>query len=418
MSYYDEGEYMNSNTDYHQNHNQNAGRVRARIQSEPDIGTYFYCSDENSLDNDIDIDIDIDNASIDRETDDKNKKWLDVGARIGLKLLKSEHVQDLIAQNQLGSKTISMDRGQFADEDLFFDGGVDVQRSDSPRNQIPKPFHTMWQMGDVGDHTSDAYLFSDSDTCSESTKAELNRHRHRRLMSFSTPRSPIPVLHRMTITRSVSPPKRMRSMPLSKTLSVPSTPQRISSTSDIKKLFALSEIDANVSVTSSEAIHLVPKEFDANSHLPAAMAINRGVISDKSRMSSQVFHRKDLKMKMSDPSRSKGHRQREPLVQGVKLIVPLFPLYAGKATRNYVESSVLQLATVHSSERIALDPSISDPKFTDALSITVLLDKSFLRNGKFAKMSLRIQDKQRYFPRCVFWMGGNFYLFYMQCSKC
>jgi hypothetical protein len=269
-------------------------------------------------------------------------------------------------------------------------------------------------MGDVGDHTSDAYVFSDSDTCSESTQAELNRHR--RLMSFSPPRSPIPVLRRMTITRSVSPPKRMRSMPLSKTLSVPSTPQRISSASDIKKLFALSEIDANVSLTSSEAIHLVPKEFDANSHLPAAMAINRGVISDKSHMSSKVFHRKDLKMKMSDPSRSKGHRQREPLIQGVKMIVPLFPLYAGKATRNYAESSVLQLATVHSSERIALDPSISDPKFTDALSITVLLDKSFLRNGKFAKMSLRIPDKQRYFPRYVFWMGDDFYLFPIVCN--
>jgi len=301
-----------------------------------------------------------------------------------------------------------MDKGQAPDDDLEFDGGVDAQRSDSPTNLIPKPFHTMWQMGDVDDHTSDAYVFSDSD--SESTQAELNR----KLMSFSPPRSPVPVLRRMSLlTRSVSPPKRMRSMPLSKTLSVPTTPQRVSSASDIKKLFALNEIDANVSVTSSEAIHLVPKEFDANSHLPAAMAINRGVISDKSHMSSQVFHRKDLKMKMPDPSRSKGHRQREPLIQGVKMIVPLFP---GKATKHHVESSVLQLATVHSSERIALNPSISNPKFTDALSITVLLDKSFLRNGKFAKMTMRIPDTQRYFPRYAFWICGDCYLFRIICN--
>ena len=60
---------------------------------------------------------------------------------------------------------------------------------------------------------------------------------------------------------------------------------------------------------------------------------------------------------------------------------------------------VPQLATVVSSKRIAIALSGHDSESTNALSITVLLDKSFLRNGRFANMTFRILDSNRQFPR-------------------
>ena len=350
---------------------------RPRIQSEADMDFYEPgASDENSLDN----------ASNDENSLDKNKKWLDVGARIGMRLLKSEHIQDLIAQNQLASGASLVDRPQEFEDDLEFAGSMDVGHLESPKSQIPKPFHTMWQSQGF-DSTSEGYVISDSE--SESTPAEF--------MSFSPPRS------QPSRRKSSSPVKRMRSAPVSRRSSVPSTLKRLSSADDMKKLNSPNEIGGDISVTSSEAMQLVPKEFDANRHLPAAMAINRGVIYEESPTSNYISHSKATKTRIADSLRTKGCQKREPLLQGVKMMVPLFPSYTGKAIRTTVERRALLLATVFSSDRIALIPSSADSKHTDAISITVLLDKSFLRNGKFAKMTLRIPDSQRYFPRYVYY---------------
>lgn len=72
--------------------------------------------------------------------------------------------------------------------------------------------------------------------------------------------------------------------------------------------------------------------------------------------------------------------QRLPLLPGVRVAIPL--------------GRPFQMATVVSSHRIA----IGDPTTPDALSVTVLLEKSYLRNGQFSQLTFRIEDANPNMP--------------------
>ena len=337
---------------------------RARVCSETDI--YFYDSDEHP------------NQGEDHH---KNMKWLDVGAKIGMRILKSDQVKDFISQ----TKTISGDIGEVLDDDLSFSNSHELGReSEIPSPQIPKPFHAMWQTECNELFDNDSYLSMDSDDAS---------HMHKKR---SLPISPLvsPLKPRQTISLS---PRRMRSSISHQTFSVPSSPRA----SKQLRINTYQESEGNGSMTSSEAIQWVPREFDANRYIPACLAINHGVLTNKqSTLPVQICTPNEIRMRQTIITRPRSHRQRAPLSPGVKIVVPLFPLCSSsKSMRNSLEGRVHQLATVLSSKRIVLKKSVDDLDSTDALSITVLLDKSFLRNGKFARMTLRYPDSQRQFPR-------------------
>jgi hypothetical protein len=340
---------------------------RPRVYSEADLEDYeIYGSEDNSAERDA--------------ADAKNKKWLDVGARLGMRILKSEHIQELIAQ-----KTTS---GDMSAGDLECDNEFDYpKRSVNPNGQqIPKPVHSMWQIGhdDQGfDDVSDGFSTIGSDI---SDSSFTDSRRRRASIAYSSS----PFNRKRSSQLSCSPTRTTRNNLLhGKCSSLPSSPRKTFSGRRLSNSGVLDDFGFNSSTVSSGPIRWVPKEFDANMHLPASMAIDHDFVSDR-HMNSGMSTKK-----------TESHRQREPLLSGVKIVVPLFPLYSNKPKRTSLEGRIHQLATVVSSERILLDTSCKGSKETDALAITVLLDRSFLRNGKFVKMTLRIPDSQRHFPRYV-----------------
>jgi hypothetical protein len=98
--------------------------------------------------------------------------------------------------------------------------------------------------------------------------------------------------------------------------------------------------------------------------------------------------------------------KRQIILPGTKIVVPLFPYQPGipKPPQHLLKSRY-QMATVVSSRRICVFQKNKLPspgsRGTNCLSITVKLDKSFLRNGEFATMTMRIMDEwgPRYMPR-------------------
>jgi len=96
--------------------------------------------------------------------------------------------------------------------------------------------------------------------------------------------------------------------------------------------------------------------------------------------------------------------KREALSPGVKVAVPIFPLQPG--TMSSALSNNFQMATVVASKRICVSDgnTISSPIYTtnkNCLSVTCKMDKSFLRNGEFAEVTFRVMDKwsSRYMPK-------------------
>lgn len=103
-------------------------------------------------------------------------------------------------------------------------------------------------------------------------------------------------------------------------------------------------------------------------------------------------------------------KSRNPsLLPGVKIAVPLLPISPDDPKRHSASrkrrKERFQMATVVSSKRICVYEKNNMPqsgnRVTNCLSITVHLDKCFLRNGQFATMTLRIMDKwgPKYMPK-------------------
>lgn len=262
---------------------------RQRIYSETDLD--FYGSDENSL---LGVE----------SPDEKNKKWLDVGAKIGMRILKSEQVQDLIAQTQ----TASADNGDTLECDLTFEGTCNTEVKnylDSPTPQIPKPFHAMWEIeGDqIFDDASAGFISSDSETSTLDKKvrtSSISRMKAQNRLSLS--------------------PRRTREDSINTNFYVPSSsPSLISNRASLKNERS-AENEENVSIMSSEAIQWVPREYNANRHLPASMAINHDVLSNKrsSTNINQILSPKDIRLANIEVGQGKKHRCREALLPGGK----------------------------------------------------------------------------------------------------
>ena len=110
------------------------------------------------------------------------------------------------------------------------------------------------------------------------------------------------------------------------------------------------------------------------------------------------------------PSAQVRH-QRQPLASGVKVAVPLFPLHPGcgnqndnMAHRRRHHHHAVEMGTVVSSRRIYVGDTPSQAAAetnNNCLSVTVKLDRCFLRNGEFSELTFRVMDEweDRYMPR-------------------
>ena len=107
------------------------------------------------------------------------------------------------------------------------------------------------------------------------------------------------------------------------------------------------------------------------------------------------------------PPASKSRRP--VLLPGVKIAVPVLPINPDapkqRSSSRKRRKERFQMATVVSSKRICVFEKNNMPQSgnrgTNCLTITVNLDKCFLRNGQFATMTLRIMDKwgSKYMPK-------------------
>ena len=116
--------------------------------------------------------------------------------------------------------------------------------------------------------------------------------------------------------------------------------------------------------------------------------------------------RKHFIQQLAPPS-SKSRRPMLP--PGVKIAVPLFPITPDDPKRSSSSrkrrKERFQMATVVSSKRICVFEKNNMPQSgnrgTNCLTISVNLDKCFLRNGQFATMTIRIMDEwgPKYMPK-------------------
>jgi len=90
---------------------------------------------------------------------------------------------------------------------------------------------------------------------------------------------------------------------------------------------------------------------------------------------------------------------RSILLPGVKIVVPIFAISSTRLSS--YGRSYYQMSTVQSCKRIFVADFPDNFGITNCLEIRVLLDKSFLRNAKYAEMTLRVFDRERMF-RFVF----------------
>ena len=331
-------------------------------------------------------------------TDHDDMKWLDVGAKIGRRILESEKLHQVITNSQMTSNlSTSFSVGE-EDNDMKGKEEFDFHKPDSPKN-IAKPFHAMWTSPNV-DYPSFDDAGSDDYSITESVEPMEGDDKHDKSQSDDI-RTPL---------SSRSPPSKLNNRRLAKPLrgfGRSSTASPIPSRSVGSKLS-----ETNTSLSSSDAFQLVPKIFDANRYLPPSMAIHH----DRKISDFKLVEDNDTKQRLKVPNiKTNVHsigefgkkfqaetprfktRRRSPLLSGVRMIVPIFPAFPRKKLSP--SPCYYQFATVISSKRInATSPQLQNED-TDCLSITVLLDKSFLRGGKFAQMTLRILDSQRHMPR-------------------
>jgi len=93
-----------------------------------------------------------------------------------------------------------------------------------------------------------------------------------------------------------------------------------------------------------------------------------------------------------------------PIEKGVKIVLPMMTPNSQTNAAITSGSCFYQMGTVMSSQRIYVSPNGHETETrrkrnTNCLSIKVILDKALLRGSKFAEMNIRIMDEWNYVPR-------------------
>ena len=131
-------------------------------------------------------------------------------------------------------------------------------------------------------------------------------------------------------------------------------------------------------------------------------------LTDSREFGGLVRYRREVEQR-DEVELMKSPRQivRRPNLQpGVKVVLPILPHQPGvKVNCKRIQGSLFQMATVVKSRRIHLRTpgrrQQSGASYTNCLSVTAKLDKSFLRGGDFAEMTFRVRDEwgEKYMPR-------------------
>jgi hypothetical protein len=365
--------------------------------------------------------------------------WLDVGARIGLKVLHSEHIQRAMASQEtkdrifgsidasLLNKKMNNDWNNHQDSS-FNDNNASQSSSaekttpqrrfadrtipsSEPRLHMSKPMHSLWTSPSAAaaatmsppSFNDDDQLFLANDSSFSPIKFTQTFPASPCKTSSSSLRhtwSPVPgIRQRQKYNWDVSSPCRRRNSEPSvhafrdddafTALSLGS--RRSASSTEIRTPL---ETNPTTSTTPPEPPPMGTSRPQRSCYSVSPVPNSRKRRSAYASQTTESFH----------AVRSSGKValfRRAPLLPGVKVALPIYPVQPGQHRPS--KTTAYQMSTVKESRRIFVGEEEEDEwrMETNCLSVTVLLDKCFLRNGMFAELTFRVMDDwgPRYMPR-------------------
>lgn len=343
-------------------------------------------------------------VSIRSDESDVDLDWLDVGTRIGLRLLNSEHVQKAVASQETAERIYDIGKkveSQLKPTPVDEKAALDNEASKGPEEKVneagkcdgmpSKPLHSMWtspasavrQQSESSLCTGSSSSGEDEDPLENAFSKPLTSS-GMRLRSPDGSRPPLSPYARQGSNQSLDGRSPSRAI-------VPKQGFAGGSMADGSNRFR--DISGNgkgslgTAAQSRDKRALVsPLRIDLLTSKSSPYALN-SVNRPSSKSSKYVTRRPNLQ-------------------PGTKVVVPILPKTPGmKVKSSRVQGSLFQMATVVKSRRIHLPTDgprqHSGASYTNCLSVTVKLDKSFLRGADFAEMTFRVRDEwsARYMPR-------------------
>ena len=368
-------------------------------------------------------------VSIRSDESDIDLDWLDVGTRIGVRLLNSEHVQKAVASQDTAEKIYDMSKKVEShlkktsivpnqslenakrknDSLVKCDGSVEG-RNKQVNGSTPlsgtlgliaapaKPMHSMWTSpAAAARQKSESSIGSISDGDDDSL---TNGFAPPLTSSYSRLRSPDETRPPRSphVRRGVKQP-RDRNIISNKIASNEGMNQSVK-VDDNNAVNAPPDIKryAHASEPRDENSSISPPRLFAREGAPSHPRVDVGTAKSSASALKSV--------KPPSPKSSKQVIRRSNLQPGTKVVVPILPKQPGvKTGSSRVHGSIFQMATVVKSRRIHLRSAgrrhHSGAPYTNCLAVTVKLDKSFLRGADFAEMTFRVRDEwsSRYMPR-------------------
>ncbi|CAJ1936223.1 unnamed protein product [Cylindrotheca closterium] len=308
-------------------------------------------------DDDISLSHDIDHktgrvkqdAEARSEENAADMNWMDVGAEIGLKLLGSAAVQKAMTSHDTAERIHNMKEnfGRTAPE-VDSRRSMTTSTSAQPKAVLAPPVHSMWTSATAAAAASAVISPLHSDNGDPSSAEEELRHQE------------------MPLHLQVNGEKR--------------------DTSDLDEDDTNRVIRGNSSLTSCSG----GIGFSSSASFP------------KKRPTPRSMQGQSLELASKTSVAPKNHEKLPTIGPGVKIVVPLSPYQPGMKSSHTRHQSSFQMATVVSSKRMFVGNTSRDDGFdTNCLSVTVKLDRSFLRGGEFADLTFRIMDAwgSRYVPK-------------------
>lgn len=330
---------------------------------------------------------------------DGNMDWIDVGARIGMRLLNSEHIQRAMASQDTKDRIMET-MGNVDPQKPDFPDKSDLQPNSTsePRKRLSKPIHSMW--------TSPEAAALRGPTASMNSYMEhedllnlTNLYNLPIRQSHTFPASPLSDRPSLPTVSPRNSPKRIISDPVPKNPC--NTQIRDYKGQNTSPLVADRDLGCPGPSVASLPPHIniisLPEAHDNSIEEPVNAGGFTCISLNKRCCGTALASSKGYR----SASHVKGHVfRRTPLQPGVKVAIPLFPVQPRNVRAP--QHSSYQMTTVVSSCRIYVDDLDSSPKReTNCLSVTVKLDKFFLRNGEFGELTFRVMDEwsPRYMPR-------------------
>ena len=349
--------------------------------------------------------------------------WAEVGARIGMRILSSEHVQRAVASQDTAERLLDISKKveknfgtpssglresrRSSQASISNLGQTDVTTSEADTSltesrSLIKPVHTMWTSASAVRPSSPELMSSMSD-----------------IEDLPEPRSPIvPTIRRFASDiedDSLPPRSQLRARRKSSLRHQASSGSATKSVSFHAKQGLLLEPEKNNPISKdspngSRGTRVIDSPCRTEEQDISMEVI---LMSENGTEGEQICPTKDKTTSLSSGSPASKEYPKRPLLKpGVKVVVPMLPMQPGM-NRSAAKGSgrFFQMATVVSSRRIHVQTaeytsqtekrkSQTKRRNTNCISVTVNLDKSFLRDGAFAQMTLRIMDawSDRYMP--------------------